>query len=578
MGKILDCLIIGAGPAGLAAGKLLSQSNTDFLIIDNGDYLYNRNPQIPKDIVTGIGGGGLYSDGKISFYPSGSSLYKLNSDILKDAYIDLQNNLSQFSIKIPDFNPEWQTIKKETDEENITLKEYQSIVLSERELSNLAFFLYDQIGKDRFLVKTKVLNVHKGSKIYTVSVSDNENRKSEIQTRNIIYCAGKFGSKNLSEYLKPENLIFKKFEVGIRIETDHDDFDYKEYKQTDLKLLINKNKDVEFRTFCFCRNGYIVHGKFEELDTYNGVSNKISYSKTNFGINLRINNEDVYRKYSFALNKLMNKSSVISQSLKSFLDSKNEYWDSKVYDQIRDCILKTFPKLSQSNAQVTGPSFEYFGYYPSLTDELKVEGQNFWVSGDSTGDFRGLMPALVSGSIAALSLIKKQAKEKASINELVRIKTSHTSKTTTIFTAQSKKFFYCKDAICEFVFTQGCIPVNPFQAFGYFLNDRVARDLVRKGNNELISRCDELWVFGSIADGVLFEISRAYDLKIPVKFFTIETYSNQIEEITDPNKLVFEPEVYAQIGKEKLIKFIEQSYDGEIKKSQLLIEFDGLKK
>ena len=116
-------------------------------------------------------------------------------------------------------------------------------------------------------------------------------------------------------------------------------------------------------------------------------------------------------------------------------------------------------------------------------------------------------------------------------------------KNKTIFAAQSKKVFYCKDAICEFIFKELCIPINPFQVFGYFLNDRVDRNLVRNGNNELISRCDELWVFGPIADGVLFEISIAFQLKIPVRFFTVGSLQFEIREITDITKLVFEPEV-----------------------------------
>jgi len=41
-----------------------------------------------------------------------------------------------------------------------------------------------------------------------------------------------------------------------------------------------------------------------------------------------------------------------------------------------------------------------------------------------------------------------------------------------IFTAQSKLQFFCRDAICEFVFNQGAVPLNPFRLYGYFLADR----------------------------------------------------------------------------------------------------------
>ena len=112
----------------------------------------------------------------------------------------------------------------------------------------------------------------------------------------------------------------------------------------------------------------------------------------------------------------------------------------------------------------------------------------------------------------------------------------------TIFTAQSKARYYCKDAVCEFVFGKGMLPVNPFKAFDYFLNDRVDRDLIRRANNQLISMCDELWVFGDIANGVMFEIMLAKNLKKPIRYFTIATRACEITEVT-LSDLSFEDEM-----------------------------------
>jgi hypothetical protein len=338
-----------------------------------------------------------------------------------------------------------------------------------------------------------------------------------------------------------------------------------------------ENKGIEFRTFCFCRNGYIVHGQFEEINSFNGVSNKPEHSRTNFGINLRIKDEAIFNLHKEELYNLKKSDSIIKQSIKEFLAKPNQNWSKGIYEPFHKCLTTHFPKVCDSDAEVTGPSFEYFGKYPVLSNELKMSDQNFWVCGDATGDFRGLMPSLTSGYLAALSFIEKDKKDRIALYDLIRLKVSPTTKTKTIFTAQSKKFFYSKDVICEFVFHEGGIPLNPFQVFGYFLNDRVDRALVRKGNNELISRCDELWVFGPIADGVLFEISRAYELKLPIRFFTIGTFIKEIIEIKDLTKLIFEPEVYSQIGKENLIRFISQSYvNDESQKTQLKLGFDDI--
>ena len=92
-----------------------------------------------------------------------------------------------------------------------------------------------------------------------------------------------------------------------------------------------------------------------------------------------------------------------------------------------------------------------------------------------------------------------------------------------VFTAQSKQFFYCRDAVCEFVLRAGCLPLNPFRVFGYFLNDRVDRDMVRRGNNNLIFIAEQVWVFGIVANGVLFEIEYALSVGKPLRFFTMAT-------------------------------------------------------
>ncbi|MFO0704608.1 MAG: hypothetical protein U0517_01355 [Candidatus Andersenbacteria bacterium] len=73
--------------------------------------------------------------------------------------------------------------------------------------------------------------------------------------------------------------------------------------------------------------------------------------------------------------------------------------------------------------------------------------------------------------------------------------------------------------VSRFVIQHGAVPLNPFMIFDYFLLDSVERDAVRDGNNTLVRRCDELWVFGQISDGVLVEINLATSLNKPVRFF-----------------------------------------------------------
>ena len=73
--------------------------------------------------------------------------------------------------------------------------------------------------------------------------------------------------------------------------------------------------------------------------------------------------------------------------------------------------------------------------------------------------------------------------------------------------------------VTKFALDQGVAPINPFASFDYFLLDAVERDTVRRANNTLVARADELWVFGDIADGVRAEIVQAWQRQKTVRFF-----------------------------------------------------------
>ncbi|PLX27245.1 hypothetical protein C0583_04385 [Candidatus Parcubacteria bacterium] len=76
--------------------------------------------------------------------------------------------------------------------------------------------------------------------------------------------------------------------------------------------------------------------------------------------------------------------------------------------------------------------------------------------------------------------------------------------------------------------------------FDYFLLDTVDRNLVREGNNNLVKRADELWVFGAVSDGVLAEIELAKSLKKNIRYFKI-IKSKDIVEI-EKNEVDMEEE------------------------------------
>lgn len=110
-----------------------------------------------------------------------------------------------------------------------------------------------------------------------------------------------------------------------------------------------------------------------------------------------------------------------------------------------------------------------------------------------------------------------------------------------VYTAMSKHLFYFRMFISMFVLEKGGVPLNPFMLFDYFLLDAVDRTIIREGNNNLVKRCDEIWVFGAVSDGVLAEIVIANEQGKPVKYYTVDKMHKIVESTKD--KVQMEEEV-----------------------------------
>jgi len=120
-----------------------------------------------------------------------------------------------------------------------------------------------------------------------------------------------------------------------------------------------------------------------------------------------------------------------------------------------------------------------------------------------------------------------------------------------VYTAQSKHYFHSRMLICKFVLEQGAVPLNPFNLWGYFLYELVDRDLVRRGNNNVVRTVDEIWVFGPIADGVLYELEYGMKLGKPIKYFTVGSTLDKIKPIS-VDEVRFEAKVLLNRSEEEL--------------------------
>lgn len=74
---------------------------------------------------------------------------------------------------------------------------------------------------------------------------------------------------------------------------------------------------------------------------------------------------------------------------------------------------------------------------------------------------------------------------------------------------------------CRFAVDNGAIPIAPHLLFPRFMNEETERGLALLMDMVLLSKCEELWVFGdTVSTGIRVEIDRAERKKLTVRYFT----------------------------------------------------------
>ena len=107
-----------------------------------------------------------------------------------------------------------------------------------------------------------------------------------------------------------------------------------------------------------------------------------------------------------------------------------------------------------------------------------------------------------------------------------------------IYCALSNRNFFWRAHITKFVLDEGYVPICPFMLFDYYLLHTVPKETVREAFNNLIVRCDQMWVFGNLSLGVKVQIGIAKRLKKAVRYYDVTDLPYRVVSI--PEQMVRE--------------------------------------
>jgi hypothetical protein len=198
---------------------------------------------------------------------------------------------------------------------------------------------------------------------------------------------------------------FRRVEFGVRLETRADHALFAGLPGVDGKLRWREpGQDLEFRTFCTCRDGEVVLGRAGGLQAYSGRADGPKTGRSNVGL--------VARSGDAALGDAVLGALARAQPVQLELSA----WTSaaalapvfgttgaEVIWRGLSHLVARCPELRREPVRVHAPCLEGVGDYPVDDGSLQV-APGVWVAGDAGGRFRGIVASMVSGRYAALRL------------------------------------------------------------------------------------------------------------------------------------------------------------------------------
>lgn len=425
-------LITGAGTAGLfAAYKLTTNSkNIDVRIIDAGGTIEDR--VLSKDMLRGIGGAGLRSDGKLNFD------------------IRIGNNLNEI---MPE--QENRRLTREVEEifKNFGVIESEINLEKAKELEKRALqhgidFLYPKqshIGTDKLVPLMKNFQEclkERGVRFYCYSELIHLDKKDSDF---FILAPGRMsGGNRWMEKILSENEIqysYRPVDIGVRIEVPSIITDSITNISRDMKCSMRTTTyQDKVRTFCTCPNGFVEQEVHNGFKTVNGHSESgKSTENTNFALLVTVNltepltnSNSLARNISLAFHDLSGGKTLAQRwgDLIRYRRSKEhkqkEYrfqstledvtWGDLTLAMPARCIAdiiegvqkldKIIPGLASDSTILHAPEIKFHGLLIPTDSYLKTK-QGIYVAGDGSGYTRGIVGAAASGLRVAEGILKE---------------------------------------------------------------------------------------------------------------------------------------------------------------------------